>query len=402
MNGLSDSLQQRLEYFSDHLAHRPTTDGLEGVKQMKTRLNTVVALVFLASLTLASPLRAHGKAAQLTTFDAVPVGTDPGFGTLAAGINLRGEIVGSYFDTVGFGLHGFIRSPDGVVTTFDVPGMLATSAEGINLEGAVTGYAFDAAVMEHGFIRSADGTFVVFDAPGAAEGTGPLNINVFGVTAGAFADANFVSHAFLRLRNGKFVTFDAPGAGSGPYQGTSLAGVTGLNALGDTTGTSIDDNGVNHGFVRDSDGKITVFDVVGAGTTAGTGTAGYSINVEGTVTGVSVDGNGVSHGYIRTRDGQVVTFDIPGSGTASGQGTIPGTVNDVGDVLGYYADASGVDHGFLRLKNGTLIAIDVPMAGTGPGQGTIPETNNLFNASTGLFTDSNGVYHGFLWRPASE
>jgi hypothetical protein len=369
---------------------------------LKTGLNAVVGFVFLASLTATSAAHAHGRAAQLTTFDVTPAGTDPGFGTLPSGINLRGEIVGSYFDTTGFGVHAFVRAPDGVVTTFDVPGMVVTTAAGNNLEGAVTGYALDAALLEHGYIRSADGAFVVFDAPGAAEGTGPVNINVFGVVAGSFADANLVSHGFLRLRDGSFVTFDAPGAGSGPFQGTALAAVTGLNALGDTTGMSTSNDGVIHGFVRNFDGKFAVFDVVGAGTTAGTGTAGYSINVEGTVTGIWIDENGVSHGFIRTRDGRILTFDVPGSGTASGQGTVPGTVNDLGDVLGYYADANGVDHGFLRLRNGTLIKIDAPTAGTGPGQGTIPETNNLLNFSTGLFTDSNGVYHGFLWRPASE
>lgn len=101
---------------------------------MKTGLNSVVGFVFLASLTATSPVDAHGRAAQITTFDVPVAGTDPGYGTLPAGINLRGEIVGSYFDTTGFGVHAFVRAPDGVVTTFDVPGMAASTAEGINFE----------------------------------------------------------------------------------------------------------------------------------------------------------------------------------------------------------------------------------------------------------------------------
>ena len=68
--------------------------------------------------------------------------------------------------------HGFVRAPDGTITTFDVPGAgtgpgQGTVPETINASGAITGWDIDANDVSHGFLRAPDGTIsATFDVPG--------------------------------------------------------------------------------------------------------------------------------------------------------------------------------------------------------------------------------------------
>lgn len=50
--------------------------------------------------------------------------------------NERGELVGLWFDAA-FAGHTFIRSPDGEITTIDLPGATQTRFVGINDEGQI-------------------------------------------------------------------------------------------------------------------------------------------------------------------------------------------------------------------------------------------------------------------------
>jgi hypothetical protein len=90
---------------------------------------------------------------------------------------------------------------------------------GINPVGAITGYYIDAGTVSHGFVRAPDGAITTFDAPGAGteiyQGTITEGINPGGETAGYYLDASYVVHGFLRSPDGAFATFDAPGAGTG-------------------------------------------------------------------------------------------------------------------------------------------------------------------------------------------
>jgi len=76
----------------------------------------------------------------------------------------------------------------------------------------------------HGFLRVPDGAITTFDAPlagtGANQGTIAGDINDLGVIAGYYVDATNVAQGFLLNPAGKFTTFDAPGAGIGAGQGT--------------------------------------------------------------------------------------------------------------------------------------------------------------------------------------
>src|SRR5260370_5766111 len=71
--------------------------------------------------------------ATFTTIDAPGAAN----GTSAAGINTRGQIVGSYSDAAGNN-HSFLLD-DGTFTTIDVPGAACTQAIGINARGQIVG-----------------------------------------------------------------------------------------------------------------------------------------------------------------------------------------------------------------------------------------------------------------------
>ena len=246
----------------------------------------------------------------ITVFDAPGAGTGPGQGTQGIAINSAGAIAGTYIDQSGVN-HGFLRAPNGTFATFDAPGAGTGPAQGtfvglvgaINPSGAIAGAYTDQSGVNHGFLRSPDGTITTFDAPaagtGPSQGTLPEDINPEGVIAGEYSDTSGVSHGFLRTEDGTIITFDVLGAGTGPGQGTFVSSVDGLTPAGAIGGYYTDQKGVNHGYVRSPDGAITTFDVPGAGTGPGQGPNVYSIAPNGAVTGFYLDANNAVHGFVR-------------------------------------------------------------------------------------------------------
>lgn len=239
--------------------------------------------------------------------------------TIPVALNREGSVVGSVLDGSAV-WHAFERNSDGTFETFSGPGSCnATPANGCTGTGAVSindagtiagGYADDNSVL-HGLVRSPRDVLTTFDAPGAGtvpgsfQGTNCLDcsapLNRFGELAGYYIDSNDVVHGFLRSRDGKITTFDAPtGAGSEGF-GCFVACTLGLNDRGAITGFYLDTNNVYHGFLRKRSGKITIFDAPRADTTADSshGTFPVSINDEGAISGYYVDANSVNHGFVR-------------------------------------------------------------------------------------------------------
>jgi hypothetical protein len=300
---------------------------------------------------------------RFTTFEAPGADTTAGSfnGTSPNSINDLGAITGNYADANGFS-HGFLRSPDGKLTSFDPPdaGGSGTFPKVINIEGTIVGNYTDSNDSFHAFLRSPDGKFKTWIGPDACTGNGSegcygsggSNINAFGTITGGFEDnsGNFVHHSYMRNAEGKLKTFDVPAAGIGSYQGTGCPGCNlGLNQFGAIAGIYSDANSVNHGFLRSPDGKFTTFDAPGAGTDSYEGTGCFSdcpvsLNDWGAITGIYIDTNFVYHGYLRSPDGKIVTVDPAGSIF-----TFPGGINDLGSITGYYVDANDVYHGFLTI-----------------------------------------------------
>jgi hypothetical protein len=350
---------------------------------------------------------------HIVTFDAPGADTNPGDynGTYATAINVWGAITGAYQDTNNV-FHGFLRSPDGKFTSFEVPQAdtgpyNGTNPSSINDLGAIAGSYYDANGISHGFLRSPDGKFSTFDPPGAAGyGTTPLSVNLEGAIVGFYTDSNDSFHAFLRSPDGKFTTWIGPDACTGNgSEGCFGSGASNINAFGVIAGGFEDNSGnfVHHGFVRNVEGELKTFDVPEAGTGSyqGTGCPGceLGLNQLGAIAGIYSDANSVNHGFLRSANGKITTFDAPGAGTASYQGTgcfsdCPVSLNIWGAITGIYIDANNVYHGYLRTPGGTFVTVD-PLGSVG----TLSFSINDLGAITGYYIDANNVYHGFLRIP---
>jgi hypothetical protein len=373
----------------------------------------VALALCLAVGVLGLGLPASAQKPTIITFDAPGADTTTGSynGTFASGINNWGAITGSYVDANNV-YHGFLRSPEGSFTTFEAPGadttagsFNGTSPDSINDVGTITGSYTDANGFNHGFLRSSEGKFTTFDVTGAGGyGSFPIALNLEGAVVGYYTDSNYSFHAFLRSPDGKFTTWIGPDACTGNgSEGCYGSAATNINAFGTSAGGFMDNNFVGHGLIRSPDGKLTTFDVPGAGTGSyqGTGCPGCALGLNqlGAIAGIYSDANSVNHGFLRGPDGKFTTFDAPGAGTGSNQGTgcpsdCPVGLNDWGAITGTYIDVNFVYHGYLRNLEGKFATFD-PVGSAG----TVPSSINDLGAITGYYIDTNNVYHGFLRIP---
>jgi hypothetical protein len=261
------------------------------------------------------------RSGAITTFDVPGAGTSSFQGTIAGNINAAGEISGEYVDASNV-FHGFLRARDGTFTTFDAPGAgtgpgqgtFTAFFSGLNNEGTITAWYADAGGVLHGYVRAPGGVITTFDALGAGTGSGQGTeggtINRSGVIAGSYVDASNVFHGFLRAKNSAITILDAPGAGTVGIPGC-LSTFTcqgtyaqNINPKGVITGQYVDASGVNHGFLRAKHGTITNFDAPGAGTGTGQGTIAFSNNPADAITGYYIDAGGVYHGFLRIPCGE--------------------------------------------------------------------------------------------------
>jgi hypothetical protein len=375
------------------------------MKNLKTQLRTasllsLALLVCTAAYGQTTPGNDSVSKHTLIKFDAPHAGTGSGQGTFPQDNNPAGAIAGYYIDA-NVSCHGFLRSPDGTITSFDAPGSArfkscqaghpgGTWAYSINPHGDIAGAYQDENFLAHGYLRAAKGTFTSFDAPGsgteANQGTVGFAINPAGTIAGYYIDVNNAFHGFVRSRNGLITGFDAPNAGTGAGQGTLVAF---MNREGAITGWYFDSSNVQHGFLRSPDGTLTTIDGPGAVSSIAIG-----ITSDGTISGYYADANNVLHSFLRAPDGTMTFFEDRKAGTGAGQGTAAFTLNPSHMVTGVYIDASNVLHGFQSASDGALTTIDVPGAA-----GTRPATNNPAGAVAGYYFDQNNANHGFLWTP---
>jgi hypothetical protein len=234
-------------------------------------------------------------------------------GTSPLAINSSGEITGNFAD-LNVVLHGFLRTRDGRITTFDVAGAgsgfldgtlafgnspFGGTSAGIAADRTITGAYADMGVL-HGFIRSPDGSISTFDVPDGSY-TGPTALgkdegitgSYFEPIAGNPLGGNF--RGFLRTRNGDFSTFDAA-----TYSPCCIwTFPEAINPEGSITGYDNDGHNRFYAFVRTREGEIATFSVPGAGTAGFQGTLAFGINPAGAITGRYIDASNVSHGFIR-------------------------------------------------------------------------------------------------------
>lgn len=207
------------------------------------------------------------------TIDTFNPGSSGG-ATVVTGINAMGTVTG-YFTTTNIipPAYGFVRYADGAVITFGIPGSTEVIPESINVTGDVTGYFyFENNTSVGGFVRSPDGTISTFDFE---SGIVPESINADGAIAGWDATPEF--HGFLRSPRGVITSFDTPG--------NILTQNLSINGAGALVGSyqvqqSLPPFSASHGFLRSPGGRITSFDPPGA-----TQTTATSIDNVGVITG---------------------------------------------------------------------------------------------------------------------
>lgn len=211
-------------------------------------------------------------------------------------------------------------------------------------------------------------TFTTFRVPGSTQ-TVPSGINSVGDVTGTYTDSTANYQGFLRTSNGTFTTFSVAGATSGTYP-------AGINSSGEITGYFNADS--PHGFLRARDGAITIFNLPGSSYTTPT-----CINSLGDVAGYYYAMGSSTTGFIRASDGTVTTF---GTGEYTSFVT---SINDTDDVTGNV----GIE-GFVKLNGGAITSINVASK-----QQTFPSGIN--NSGTIAGSAYNQVCRGEVCLPVS-
>jgi hypothetical protein len=277
----------------------------------------------LALLMLAATAAFAAEPVAFTSFD-IPGATD----YFVAGINDEGVVAGSWFAVDGSEV-GFIRSPDGHITTPIVDpndNSRTTTLRAINDEGVIAG--FYGANVNNGFLLT-EGKFRTMDFPGAVS-TLLRGINNLGDLSGTYSivDLNADEFGFIIPRRGPPISFKlADPTGTGIVVG-------GINDLRQLVGYYTDATSTLVGFLRQPSGQFVSIIFPGALSTQIDG-----INDCGIVVGVWGDGS-TAHGFYG-RPGNLHSFDVPGAGATFTQG-----INNEGRIVGRYG-ADGVQHAFV-------------------------------------------------------
>jgi hypothetical protein len=342
--------------------------SIRALTRSAARLTSVATAIACLSVWAAS---ADAKATYIA-FDV------PGAaGTVPYSINNKGVVTGWSLDASHVP-HGFVRSVDGTVTTFDAPGAVdGTLPMAIDERGTITGY-YD----NHAFIRAADGAISTFDTPQGAF-TCAIAINRHGYIAGYDGEEIDGPHAFIRAPDGTLTMWKAPGSDSDIFAAD-------INARQMVVGYYTDDFG-DHGFLRKRNGNLTTVDVPGAD-----GTKIQAINREGMVAGNATLGSGKDVGFVRDVDGTITTFDASGRGDF----TTVSALTDDGEAIGYYLDRtkqSDRTRGFVRSADGTIERFDA-FDNSGASTGVYGANNSGVAVGYTDTTDA-GHGHGFIRMP---
>jgi len=244
--------------------------------------------------------------------------------TLAYGINMAGDIVGSYTD-VSFRYHGFLLS-QGVFMTIDPPGSALTYATGINDNGEIVGFYEDPSFSAtHGFILQGQ-TFTIIDFPGSPV-TAPYALNNAGVVAGYYNDPNSRAVGF-EYSTGVWTTFD-------PLPHSHETVLTGINNNGDLFGLS------KNGAFLYSGGVLHFVKSPPAGAVLGTGQINDQLQATGEIQSTA-NGAPIAFSFQPPRTFHFLNDVSLAAGYGQG-------INNLGEIVGYFTDNQGTVHGFLAV-----------------------------------------------------
>lgn len=199
------------------------------------------------------------------------------YGTMACGINNRGQIVGYYYDTSGG--HGFLLDRGGF-TKVDFPKSDSTIAYDINDRGQIVGNYYDNS-GGHGFLLD-KGKSTTIDFP-EADWTVACGINNRGQIVGYYYDSSGRHHGFFFDR-GRFTAINFPEA--------DWTMACGINNRGQIVGSYCSPYGffLDKGeFTRIDIDLLEAYDINDHGQIAGTGPGGGGLLDKGEFTKIDID-----------------------------------------------------------------------------------------------------------------
>ncbi len=196
--------------------------------------------------------------------------------------------------------------------------------------------------------------YASFDVPGAASGTFPTGINASGTVVGYFWTQPSTAQGFIRTSDGTITVYNVPNS--------YYTQPTAINAAGDIAGyftPMVTPIAYPTGFVLTATGVLSTF------TTPDSTLVIYAMNDLDEVTGVGDTG-----GYVASAPGNVSLFwaPLPADGAPE---TIPIALNNSGAATGYAFDqVCGGSEGeycvdlfkrsFIRAADGTITEFEMP------------------------------------------
>jgi hypothetical protein len=252
------------------------------------------------------------------------------------GINDRGDVVGSFYNDIDFTFRGFVRFGDGEfsdpIEAPDNPDYTyATDIGRAPRAPTVCGYTWDidAAVFQGYFLHG--GIFRFYNVEGAAS-TSIGGINSAGHFAGSYGLFAYGDDGCYINANGQITTFSIPGA--------MYHRVTAINNADTVVGWYVITPTVYHGFFRDAvSGEVSYLDFPGSASTLVTG-----INDDGVMVGWYWDHNSNGHGFVFKSGASrsFLSYNYPDAANE----THFGGINNRGLICGDYDDVFGF-HGFI-------------------------------------------------------
>ena len=309
---------------------RGSSDDMEGMEGMEDGCGAPMQwMVGWCMDDQAAPaMESYGLAAAATMVTAAavtPIDVPGASATRAYGINARGDVVGSYTDSMG--THGYLLR-EGAFTAIDYPGAVVTEAWGINARGDVVGrYRRPGSGRTFGFLLSG-GRYTDISV-GNHLHTLPTRIGASGEIVGCFHGTNSLADMRGDVQRGRSV-YASERLSSSMHNGVT-PGARAVVGLAFETATR------SYGYVIEDD-VLTRLDFPGS-----TFTQAWDVSPSGTIVGLYNDASGATHGFVHDGSG-FATLDVPGASSTRLLGIGP-----QGAIVGVYTDGAGM-HGF-RVDN---------------------------------------------------
>ncbi len=228
-------------------------------------------------------------------------------------------------------------------TSFDIPSAIITQAAGINDRGQIIGtFQRNESDAPQGFLLS-DGRITELSTLSGLPSTIPTGLNNLGDIVGTYNTGATLPDGFL-YRSGRFQTVQAPGNQTvSPSAINDLGAIVGIEPNGDSSSFSL-----GPAFL-DVGGRFSIIDQPDAASTIPTG-----INDFGQIIGNTTDSEGHDQGYLDTY-GAITRLHYPRSAD-----TLTAGLNNLDEIVGFYAIIFEPPAHSVALISGQVAPINYP------------------------------------------